>query len=76
MDELTKILVQSIIARNELAEHRCSVSWCPHYDIGCKAARRLAAKDREAFQRALEAIEVRLKYDNELEDVREPQSND
>ena len=58
MDEFTKLIVKSILARDALHEHECKEhpKWCPHYDIGCDEAKLLFAADGEAWEKASEAI--------------------
>lgn len=56
MDEFTKLLVKSILARNALVEHECDRPWCAGIEPGCNDAYSLSRADGIAFQRALDAI--------------------
>ena len=57
--EFTTILANSIVARDELYEHKCDRIWCPD-TLGCEEAERLSDIDGKAFQLAIDAIENRF----------------
>ncbi len=57
--KFTVILAKSIAARNAVQEHKCGHSLCPHHDMRCNVAHKLAEIDCTAFKLAIEAITKR-----------------